>query len=270
MVHLFSGVAAIDWRWVWLVTAAFLAGLLNAVAGGGSFLLFPAMMGTGMLPVQANATNTVALWPGQFASVAAYWTIIRKNLRLAVPMALAGLAGGSVGAVVLLATPQMTFLHLVPWLLLVAASIFAVSGPLTRQLERWKARRRERVERPRREPHVVAVFFATMLICFYIGYFGAGAGFLIITLMSLFGLEDLHRINGLKVAATTPANGIAFVIFVVRGQVLWRYCLAAMVVCAVGGYSSARLARRVRQPVLRAVVVIIGLSMAAWFFWRNS
>jgi len=118
----------IDWHWLWLSVAAFLAGVLNAVAGGGSFLLFPAMLGMKMLPVQANATNTVALWPGQLTSVAAYRDDIRKNRRLALPMGLAGLLGGSAGAVVLLNTPQLTFLHLVPWLLLVAALILPPPG----------------------------------------------------------------------------------------------------------------------------------------------
>ncbi len=125
MPQLFGLPSSMDWHWLWLTVAAFLAGVLNAVAGGGSFLLFPAMLSMKILPVQANATNAVALWPGQLTSVAAYREDIRKNLRLALPMGLAGLIGGTVGAVVLLSTPQMTFLHLVPWLLLAAASIFA-------------------------------------------------------------------------------------------------------------------------------------------------
>src|ERR1700739_2959552 len=129
-----------DWHWLWLTVAAFLAGLLNAVAGGGSFLLCPAMLSMKMLPVQANATNTVALWPGQLTSVAAYREDMRKNIRLAWPMALAGLLGGTAGAVVLLNTPQRTFLPLVPWLLLIAALIFAASGPVSRWLERRKGR----------------------------------------------------------------------------------------------------------------------------------
>ncbi len=128
----------VNWHWLWLTVAAFLDGLLNAVAGGGSFLLFPAMLGMKMLPIQANATNTVALWPGQLTSIAAYREDIRKNLRLAFTMGLAGFLGGTVGAIVLLNTPQKTFLQLVPWLLLVAASIFAVSGPVSRWLERRK------------------------------------------------------------------------------------------------------------------------------------
>src|SRR5579863_10309103 len=131
----------VNWQWVWLIVAAFLAGVLNAVAGGGSFLSFPALLGAGILPVQANATNTVALWPGQLTSIAAYWQDIRRNLRLAVPMGLGGLLGGTAGALVLLSTPQSTFMRLVPWLLLVAATIFALSRPISRWLERVKAAR---------------------------------------------------------------------------------------------------------------------------------
>ena len=254
-----------DWHWIWLTVAAFLAGLLNAVAGGGSFLLFPAMLSMKMLPIQANATNTVALWPGQLTSVAAYRDDIRKNMRLALPLALAGLLGGTAGALVLLSTPQKTFMRLVPWLLLVAATIFAVSGPVSRWLERRKGAITGATHPPRRLP----VFLSTIVVCFYIGYFGAGAGFLIITLLSLFGYQDLNEINALKVVSTTLANGIAFVIFVIGGQVVWRYCLLAMVTCAIGGYTSASLARRVPQPLLRGLVIFIGLSMAAWFFWRQ-
>ncbi len=265
----------INWHWVWLVTAAFLAGVLNAVAGGGSFLSFPALLGMKMLPVQANATNTVAIWPGQLTSVAAYWPDVRGNLRAAWLMGLAGLLGGMAGAIVLLNTPQKTFMRLVPWLLLFAACTFAVSGPVTRALERLKLDRLKRkrnasagsggVHAPRR----MLLFLATAVVSFYVGYFGAGAGFLFMTLLALFGYEDIHAINALKVVANLLANGIAFVIFIIDGQVVWRFCLAAMVAAAIGGYTSASLARRVPQPVLRGLVVAIGLSMAAWFFVKQ-
>jgi uncharacterized protein len=255
---------SLDWAWVWLLVAAFLGGTLNAVAGGGSFLLFPAMLGMHMLPIQANATNTVALWPGQLTSIAAYRRDFGKNLSLAWLMIAAGLMGGTAGAAVLLNTPQLTFLHLVPWLLLFAAGIFALSGPVSR----WIQRRKGAVVHaaaPRRLP----IFIGALVVCFYLGYFGAGAGFLIITLLSLFGFQDMNEINALKVVATTCANGIAFLIFVFDGQVVWRYCLAAMLVAAIGGYTSASIARRIPQPVLRATVVVVGLGMAAWFFWKN-
>lgn len=259
------------WRWVLLIVGAFLAGVLNAVAGGGSFLSFPALLGMNILPVQANATNTVAIWPGQLTSVAAYWDDVRKNRSAAWLMALAGLLGGTVGAIVLLNTPQRTFMRLVPWLLLGAASIFAVSGPVSRWLERLKSARREHVragqgQMPRRLP----LFLAMVVISFYVGYFGAGAGFLFMTVLALFGYEDIHTINALKVVANTLANGIAFIIFIADNQVVWRFCIAAMFAAAIGGYSSASMARRVPQPVLRATVVVIGLGMAAFFFWKTS
>jgi hypothetical protein len=188
-MHLSSLPSFLDWHWLWFTVASFLAGVLNAVAGGGSFLSFPAMLSMRILPVQANATNTVALWPGQLTSVAAYRDDIRKNLRLALPMGVAGLIGGTVGALVLLNTPQMTFLHLVPWLLLISSSIFAFTGPVSR----WLARRKgghAAAHQPRRR---LPVFLATMAVCFYIGYFGAGAGFLLITVLSLFGLSGPAR-----------------------------------------------------------------------------
>ncbi len=181
-------------------------------------------------------------------------------------MGIAGFLGGTAGAIVLLNTPQRTFLHLVPWLLLVAALIFAVSGPVSR----WLERRKGTAAQTKRAPRLPLVFALTVVVCFYIGYFGAGAGFLIITMLSLMGFQDLNEINALKVVSTTAANGIAFLIFVFDGQVVWRYCLVAMVTCAIGGYTSASLARRVPQPVLRGTVVLIGLSMAAWFFWKSG
>lgn len=259
-----------DWRWIWLTVAGFLAGVLNAVAGGGSFLSFPAILGMGVLPVQANATNTVAIWPGQLTSVAAYRHDVRKNLRAAWLMGLAGLVGGTAGAVVLLNTPQMTFLHMVPWLLLGAASTFALSGPVSRWLERLKQVRHEHAKTgeahaPRRLP----LFIATVAVSFYVGYFGAGAGFLFMTLLALFGYEDINAINALKVVANTLANGVAFLIFIADGQVIWRYCFAAMIAAGIGGYLSASLAKRVPQPVLRASVVVIGVAMAAWFFAKQ-
>lgn len=264
---LFSGIGS---RLLWVIVAAFLAGALNAVAGGGSFLSFPALLGVGLGPIQANATNTVALWPGQLTSIAGYWVEVKKHPKLAIKMGIAGLLGGSLGAVVLLNTPAKTFMFLVPWLLLFAALIFALSGPIMKRLQRRKRLTAvdPRRERTRQSGQLILVL-ATIVICFYIGYFGAGAGFLIISLLSVFGFEDLNEMNAMKVVSTTMANGIACILFAVSGKVEWRFCLAAMVTCAIGGYSSARIAQRANPRVLRAMVVVIGLGMAAYFFWRN-
>jgi uncharacterized membrane protein YfcA len=265
-----AGFASFDWRLPWLITASFLGGTLNAVAGGGSFLTFPAMLGVGLGPIQANATNTVALWPGQLTSIAGYRNEVRKHPRLALRMAIAGLIGGSIGAVVLLNTPATTFIHLVPWLLLFAALVFALSDPVMKWLQR---RTRTRITGAAAEQSVERNYwplvFATVVICFYIGYFGAGAGFLIISLLSVFGFQDLNEMNAMKVVSTTMANGMACLLFAFSGKVEWHFCLAAMVTCAIGGYLSARVAQRANPRILRVLVVLIGLGMAGYFFWKN-
>src|SRR5580693_4324297 len=129
---------SIHWHYIWLVVASFIAGVMNAMAGGGSFISFPAMLSIGVAPIQANATNTVALWPGQLTSVAALRGDLRRDL-LPVVCA-ASIVGGVSGAVVLLNTRQITFLHLVPWLLLIASLLFGVSGPVSRWLKARSSR----------------------------------------------------------------------------------------------------------------------------------
>jgi hypothetical protein len=248
----------------WLATASFLAGILNAVAGGGSFLSFPALLGAGVLPIAANATNTVAVWPGQLTSIAAYREDLGVNLRLLVPVSISALLGGLGGAVVLLRTGQGTFLRLVPWLLLVASLLFAASGPIAR----WIARRRVETIGDAR-PRYVPLCAALVLVCFYIGYFGAGAGFLIMAGLAIFGIQNIRQVNALKVVATTIANGIAVVTFIVGRQIVWHLCLVMMLTAAAGGYLGARYSRRLSARLMRAFVVIIGLGMAAYFFLRT-
>jgi uncharacterized membrane protein YfcA len=249
------------WQHIWLVIASFLAGALNAVAGGGSFLSFPALLGVGVLPIQANATNTVALWPGQFTSIAAYWQDLKHNLRLVLPVCSAALVGGLVGAVVLLRTGQATFMALVPWLLLLAAGLFAASGPVSSWL------RRNRVSAAK--PSLAPLWIGVVVVCFYIGYFGAGAGFLMMSVLAVFGIQNIHQVNALKVIATTTANGIAVVTFIVEKQILWKYCLLMMIAAALGGYLGARYSRRMNPQFMRLLVVLIGLGMAAYFFWKQ-
>jgi uncharacterized membrane protein YfcA len=251
------------WQHAWLVIASFLAGALNAMAGGGSFLSFPALLGVGVPPIQANATNTVALWPGQFTSIAAYWTDLKANLSLVLPVCSAALVGGVSGAIVLLRTGQATFMALVPWLLLLAAGLFAVSGPVSRWLQRT------RVSAPGRKPNLAPLWIGLVVVCFYIGYFGAGAGFLVMSVLAVFGIQNINQVNALKVVATTTANGIAVLTFIVEKQILWKYCLLMMLAAAVGGYLGARYSRRMDPRFMRMLVVMIGLGMAAYFFWKQ-
>lgn len=251
------------WHYVWLVVASFIAGVMNAMAGGGSFVSFPAMLSIGVAPIQANATNTVALWPGQLTSVAALRGDLRRDL-LPVVCA-ASVLGGVGGAVVLLNTRQITFLHIIPWLLLVASLLFGISGPVSRWL-----RARSAEPHVKRSPALLPLFFVLLPVCFYIGYFGAGAGFLIMSALALFGVEEMHTLNSLKVLAACLSNFCAVVTFVFGGAVIWRYCVISMIFAAVGGYVGALYARRMNAEVLRTIVVITGCLVAAYFFWKNG
>ena len=252
------------WHYLWLVTASLLAGIMNAMAGGGTFLAFRALLGMGILPVEANATNTVALWPGQLTSLATLHGDVRRSLLPAV--LLTSVLGGTAGAELLLHTRQITFLHLVPWLLLMAAILFGVSAPVSRWL-------RERSLHPHggeRRLRPVPVACTLFPICFYIGYFGAGGGLLIMTALALLGMEHMHQLTAMKIVAAAASNFCAIITFVISGRILWQYCLISMVFAGVGGYVGARNAQRMNPAVLRGVVVAVGLSLAAYFFWRQS
>ena len=260
-----SGLAT-HWHYVWLVTASWLAGVMNAMAGGGSFLSFPAMMAMGVLPIQANATNTVALWPGQLTSLATLRGDLRRDL---MPVIIgSSIVGGVAGAEVLLHTRQQTFTHMIPWLLLTGALIFGVSGPISRWLRR-RSRIADAEHHAEPVPAAAPLFLALLPICFYIGYFGAGGGFLVMTVLALFGMEEMHELNPLKVVAACISNFVAIVTFVFSGAVLWHYCLISMVLAGVGGYVGARYARRTNPAVLRAFVVVTGVVIAGYFFWQQ-
>lgn len=254
------------WRYAWLVAASFIAGVMNAMAGGGSFLSFPAMLAIGVPPVEANATNTVALWPGQLASVATLRSDLRRDL---LPIIVAtSIVGGVGGAVILLHTPQRTFLKLVPWLLLIASILFGISGKVSRWLRRRSAVAQTE-HHARRTPPLLPLSLVLLPVTFYIGYFGAGAGFLIMSALALFGVEEMHELNALKVLAACLSNLCAVLTFIVSGAIVWHYCLISMVFAAAGGYAGARHARRMNPEILRSVVVVTGLSIAAYFFWRQ-
>ena len=258
-------------HYAWLVAASFIAGVMNAMAGGGSFVSFPAMLAMGVAPIQANATNTVALWPGQLTSVAALWGDLRKEL-LATVVA-ASILGGISGAVVLLKTRQITFLHMVPWLLLVASLLFGISGPVSRWLRvraESKALAAMTEHDRNKRPTLVPLFLVLLPVCFYIGYFGAGAGFLIMSALALFGIEEMRALNSMKVLAACLSNLCAVITFVVSGAVVWKYCFISMVTCGVGGYIGAQYARKMNPDVLRLIVVATGCLMAGYFFWRQA
>jgi uncharacterized membrane protein YfcA len=152
---------------------------------------------------------------------------------------------------------------LVPWLLLLAAGLFAASGPVSGWLQR------DRMSVAGSHPHLAPLWIGVVVVCFYIGYFGAGAGFLMMSVLAIFGIQNINQINALKVIATATANGIAVVTFIVEKQIVWKYCLLMMIAAAVGGYLGARYSRGLNPRFMRMLVVLIGLGMAAYFFWKQ-
>ncbi|MEO7143571.1 MAG: sulfite exporter TauE/SafE family protein [Bryobacteraceae bacterium] len=251
-----------------LMAVAFAAGALNAVAGGGSFFSFPTLIGVGLPPVNANATNTVALWPGQLTSMVALRREVHAIRRM-LPSAIACAAvGGFAGARTLLFTKQATFLRLVPWLLLFATVLFALSGPA----RKWLERRRPSTlpgTAPGHPASSPALLFWMTVVCFYIGYFGAGAGILLFALFSVFGFTDFHESNALKILCNAVANGVAVVTFILAHAVYWKECLVMLFLAAAGGYFGAAYSRKLNPKLLRSVVIVTGLTVSAYFFWKT-
>ena len=236
---------------------------MNAMAGGGSFLSFPALLGAGLLPVTANATNTVSMWPGELASVFAFRRELRARQHGLVPVAAAGTVGGAAGAFALLATSQSRFLSLVPWLLLFATALFALGGSIKRLLDRRAWRNAANSQGS------TGLFIGLLLMSFYTGYFGAGAGILVFTTLSLFDPRSLSESNALKVLCTTLANGVAVIIFIIAGAVSWPQCVVMAGLAAIGGYGGAAFSRQISARALRLMVIVTGLTVCAYLFFQH-
>ena len=246
-----------------LFVAALIAGVANSITGGGSFLSFPTLLLTGVPPIHANATNTAALWPGTVASTAAYRRDVAAHPRLLPLLTLVGIAGGLVGAKILLRTPQSTFMRLIPWLLLVG-TLFFVYGVRIARWVRERTLHRPRVSAATRGVTVLLLF----LISVYIGYFGAGVGILVAAVFALMGLESMHAINGLRTYLVSVSNLVAIITFVVAGAILWPQALVMVVGAAVGGYGGAHYALKMDPRLVRRIVIVIGFATAAYFFLR--
>ena len=234
--------------------AAFVAGAMNSVAGGGSFLSFPALLFAGVPAISANATTNAAMWVGTIGSARGYKEEVAAYRHVLLPLVVASLAGSLLGAVALLVTPPAIFERMIPWLLLFATVVFAASPWLRRA-----------TGTARHAPWQVAVQF---FVAIYGGYFGAGMGILMLAVLAFTGLPNLNAQNAVKNVLAVAINGIALVPFIIARVVDWRFALPMAVIALAGGYFGARFFRRVPQPISRAVVIAIGTAMTIVFLIR--
>jgi len=247
-----------------IVVAALLAGTINAIAGGGTLLTFPALVWIGVNPVMANATNSFALWPGSFAAMVGFRRDLAKIRRWLLLLTIPALAGGGAGAVLLMHTSTKTFTRLVPFLILGATLLLAVQEVITRRLGI--------VARAHENPTggwVTFVFVFQFLVGIYGGYFGGGIGILMLAALGLIGLTDMHEMNGLKNLLAICINGIAAVYFAFSGAVLWKDGIIMAAAAIVGGYLGARVAKRLGRTFVRRAVVFIGLAMGIALFFKR-
>jgi hypothetical protein len=247
-----------------LFASAFIAGMINSIAGGGTLLTFPALIWVGLDAKEANATSTVALWPGLVGGLFGFRRELERSRPLLVRLGLASLAGGAVGAILLIRTPAQTFARLVPFLIFFATLLFMAQEPITRRL------RLETAADERRRGWWTGAILFQFCAAVYGGYFGAGNGILMLSALGLLGISDIHRANGLKNFLAMMLNSIAVVAFAVSGLVRWPQAFVMAAGAIMGGYYGAAIARRLGRTFVRRAVIIIGLTIGCLMLWRIS
>jgi uncharacterized protein len=263
-----------------LIGASALAGAINSVAGGGTLLTFPALLAAGQLSTVANATSTVALWPGQLSSLWALREEMRHYAKSILPLSIIGIAGGAAGAQLLVITPPKFFDQVVPFLVLMATLIFLAQEPISR----WQKARTERLVASTPVPegeaapivnkdpglHLsIPIALFLLGISLYGGYFGAGIGILTLAAFGLLGMTDIHQMNGVKAVFTLGVNGVAAVMFITKGLVDWQIAGMMAFGSIFGGYAGAGIARRIGQKNVRLLVIALGLFLSLSLLWKT-
>jgi uncharacterized membrane protein YfcA len=256
-----------------LVAASFAAGAMNAMAGGGTILTFPSLVFLGLPAIAASATSTVALLPAAVASLYGFRDEVRAHRQWLKTLFLPSLAGGAIGCVLLLRTPEKTFAFLAPILILFATALFMAQGALAR----WSARRKEREGAPAAAPvdglprgRWALASLLQLGVAIYGGYFGAGIGILMLALLGFLGLANIHAANGIKNFFNLCINTVAAGYFIFKGAVVWPAALVIVGGATLGGYGGARFAQRIGKEKARAAVVVIGLAVTAILIWQRA
>jgi uncharacterized membrane protein YfcA len=247
---------------IFLFFAGAVGGALNSVAGGGSFIAFPALLFAGVPPIPANATNTIALWTAAAASGGAYRKRLDVPRRVMTPLLAASLVGGLAGAFLLLRTPAHTFMRVLPWLTLGATLLFAFG-------KRLAGGRKSVIEHDASTAALAGATLVQLGVAVYGGYFGGGMGIVMLAMLAALGMTDIHAMNALKSVMGFVINGVAVVTFVVARAVFWRHGMAMIAGGIVGGYLGAHYAQKLPQAWIRVFVVLVGALMTVYFFWQS-
>ncbi len=257
---------------IFLFVASALGGALNSVAGGGSFISFPALLFSGVAPSAANATNTVALWVGTTASGGAYRKHLDISRRVMIPLAVTSEIGAVAGAYLLLHTPAQTFLRVLPWLMLGATLLFTFGGRLPRgsggSIAGGSIAGGSIANDASTSALAIAAIFE-LVVAVYGGYFGGGIGILNLAMLAALGMTDIHRMNALKVVLGGIINGVAVITFVLARAVVWKQGSVMIVGALLGGYLGAHYAQKLPGAWIRGFVIVVGTAMTTYFFWRG-
>lgn len=245
-----------------LFLAGLVGGALNSLAGGGSFIVFPALLAAGVPPVLANATNTYAALPGYVSGTVGFWPSMRGHRDRLVLYSIVGLIGGWLGAELLLRVSNEEFERVVPWLILFAVVLFAFGGRINAWIAARAAGRGARAG-------AAALVIILLLISVYGGFFNAGLGILLLAFLALAGMTDIHAMNGLKMWMAAVVAVVAVVRFVVGGSIDWYFGTIALVGVTIGSYVAARIAPVIPQGIIRGLVIVYGLGLTGWFFWKE-
>ena len=237
-----------------LLAAGAISGMVNAVAGGGTFISFGALTALGVPPISANATSAIAQFPGYVTSTLAYAADIRRIWRTVIPFVLVSIVGSIVGAFILLALDNPSFRALVPWLLIAATGLFMAGPSIT-----WFLKAR-RLSAP--APVAWTIHF---IVAIYGGFFGAGQGIMMLASLGLTEGDDYHRINAIKNGLSIVIAGVAIIVFTSGGVIAWPEGLAMALAVAVGGWVGVAAAKRVPQAMVRLFVVAVGLTLTAYY-----
>jgi len=244
-----------------LFTAGFFGGILNSIAGGGSFITFPALLFFGVPPISANATNTFASCAGYLSGAYAFRKDLYAHKRDLPLIILISLAGGIAGAWLLLQTPESIFREIIPWLLLFATLLFIFGGKLNSTLKQFASYHQH--------ASIIGRLLLILLllgICIYGGFFNAGLGIIVLSYLALAGYSNINTMNGLKLLVSSAISMIAIVLFIFSGVIAWHEGISVLLGTLVGGYVAAQVSRKLSQKHVRSFIIMVSCGITFYFF----